>query len=96
MARKLAPSGLFTSGSVSSLADTTRGGGGAGGRGETAADRPEGGSAHGSLSSDFNDYDFDDGRSMPSVPGSESRRRTYGGYTWAGHGPGPSSVRVRT
>lgn len=33
-----------------------------------------------------------DARSIPSVPTSADRRRTYGGYGWAGHGPGPSSA----
>lgn len=99
MARKLAPGGLFTLGSGSSLADATRGGGNDGARGGRWDGAPP--TSDGPLSdnhfsvSDNHDDNVDDAGSMPSVPGSQSRRRTYGGYGWAGQGPGPSSVRTR-
>lgn len=99
VARKLAPRGLFTSGSGSSLADASRGSDNDRARGSwwggapSTSDGPS--SDNHFFVSDNHDDDVDDAGSMPSVPGSKSRRRTYGGYGWAGQGPGPSSVRTR-
>ena len=89
VARKLAApgGGLFTtsgSGGVGGTANATRGGGGSSvagwGGGGAMSDRPGWGSGMGSAHGSFYSEDANfDARSIPSVPGSGSRRRTYGG-----------------
>lgn len=65
MARKLAPDGLFTSGSSqSSFANATHGGGSVGGPGAT--DRPGAGSGMGSAHGSFHSFHYDV-RSIPSA-----------------------------